>query len=55
MGLKDRHLLIESNSPEYLIILDEFKTFDDLYFRTEEVLYMKSIILNLDHKLLFYM
>jgi len=55
MGLKDRHLLIESNSPEYLIILDEFKTFDDLYFRTDEVLYTKSIILNLDHKLLFYM
>ena len=53
MGLKDRHLLIESNSLEYLIILDEFKTFDDLYFRTDEVLYTKSIILNLDHKLLF--
>ena len=32
---KDKHLRMRLNNPEYLIILDKFKTFDVLYFENQ--------------------
>jgi len=50
---KEKHIWMRLNNIEYLIILDKFRTFDDLYYMTDEVFFIENYSWSVEISLYF--